>query len=67
MQISDCVVLATKKRTLGLYLLKLWNGVCVLGSNSGGPLEIIDDEKLDFYLKVWIVIVYMKNYFDYSK
>ena len=46
MQISDCVVLATKKETFGLVLIEAMKcGVCVLGSNQGGPLEIIDDEK----------------------
>ncbi|MDN5126546.1 glycosyltransferase family 4 protein [Aliarcobacter butzleri] len=46
MQISDCVVLATKKETFGLVLIEaMKSGVCILGSNSGGPLEIIDDEK----------------------
>src|SRR5574344_26622 len=46
MQISDCVVLATKKETFGLVLIEAMKcGICVLGSNSGGPLEIIDDEK----------------------
>ena len=46
MQISDCVVLATKKETFGLVLIEAMKcGVCILGSNSGGPLEIIDDEK----------------------
>lgn len=46
MQISDCVVLATKKETFGLVLIEAMKcGICVLGSNNGGPLEIIDDEK----------------------
>ncbi|MCT7520069.1 glycosyltransferase family 4 protein [Aliarcobacter cryaerophilus] len=46
MQISDCVVLATKKETFGLVLIEAMKcGVCVLGSNQGGPLEIIDHEK----------------------
>lgn len=46
MQISDCVVLATKKETFGLVLIEAMKcGVCILGSNSGGPLEIIDDNK----------------------
>ena len=46
MQISDCVVLATKKETFGLVLIEAMKcGVCILGSNSGGPLEIIDDQK----------------------
>lgn len=46
MQIADCVVLATKKETFGLVLIEAMKcGVCVLGSNQGGPLEIIEDEK----------------------
>lgn len=46
MQISDCFVLATKKETFGLVLIEaMKSGVCVLASKSGGPLEIIDDEK----------------------
>ncbi|KLE10721.1 glycosyl transferase [Aliarcobacter butzleri L355] len=46
MQISDCVVLATKKETFGLVLIEAMKcEICVLGSSSGGPLEIIDDEK----------------------
>ncbi|PRM97529.1 glycosyltransferase family 4 protein [Aliarcobacter cryaerophilus] len=45
-QISDCVVLATKKETFGLVLIEaMKSGICVLGSNQGGPLEIIDDKK----------------------
>ena len=52
MQISDCVVLATKKETFGLVLIEAMKcGVCVLGSNSGGPLEIIDDEKTGLHFK----------------
>ncbi|MDY0321863.1 MAG: glycosyltransferase family 4 protein [Arcobacteraceae bacterium] len=44
MQLSDCVVLATKKETFGLVLIEaMKSGICVLGSNSGGPLEIIND------------------------
>ncbi|MGG7072900.1 glycosyltransferase family 4 protein [Campylobacter sp. 9BO] len=46
MQICDCVVLATKKETFGLVLAEAMRaGVCVLASDSGGPLEIIDDSK----------------------
>ncbi|QEZ88622.1 glycosyltransferase, family 1 [Aliarcobacter cibarius] len=46
MQISDCVVLATKKETFGLVIIEAMKcGICVLGSDSGGPLEIIDNEK----------------------
>ncbi|MCK9338084.1 MAG: glycosyltransferase family 4 protein [Arcobacteraceae bacterium] len=44
MQIADCVVLATKKETFGLVLVEAMKcGICVLGSNQGGPIEIIDD------------------------
>jgi glycosyltransferase involved in cell wall biosynthesis len=46
MQIADCVVLATKKETFGLVLIEAMQcGICVLGSNQGGPLEIIEHEK----------------------
>ena len=52
MQISDCLVLATKKETFGLVLIEAMKcGVCILGSNSGGPLEIIDDEKTGLHFK----------------
>lgn len=44
MQACDCVVLATEKETFGLVLVEAMHaGVCVLGSNSGGPQEIIED------------------------
>ena len=44
MQISDCLVLATRKETFGLVLIEAMRcNVCVLASNSGGPLEIIED------------------------
>ena len=46
MQISDCVVLATKKETFGLVLIEAMKcGVCVLGSNSGGSFEIKKKKK----------------------
>jgi len=46
MQIASCLVLATKKETFGLVLIEAMKcGICVLGSNSGGPLEIIDDKQ----------------------
>ena len=52
MQISDCVVLATKKETFGLVIIEAMKcGVCVLGSNSGGPLESIDDMKTGIHFK----------------
>ncbi|MBN2964664.1 glycosyltransferase family 4 protein [Sulfurospirillum sp. T05] len=44
MQACDCVVLATEKETFGLVLVEAMHaGVSVLGSNSGGPQEIIED------------------------
>ncbi|QKF72671.1 glycosyltransferase, family 1 [Aliarcobacter faecis] len=52
MQISDCVVLATQKETFGLVLIEAMKcGICVLGSNSGGPLEIINDKKTGLLFK----------------
>lgn len=46
MQIASCVVLATQKETFGLVLVEAMKcGICVLGSNQGGPLEIIDDKE----------------------
>ena len=45
MQICDTLVLATDKETFGLVLIEaMAAGVAVIGSDSGGPLEIIDDE-----------------------
>ena len=45
-QISDCKVMATRNETFGMAIMDAMRcGVCVLGSNSGGPLEIIDDKK----------------------
>ena len=44
MQISDCVVNATKEETFGLTLIEAMKcEVCVLGANIGGPVEIIED------------------------
>ena len=44
MQLCDVVVLATKNETFGLVLIEaMMCGVCVAGSDSGGPLEIIDE------------------------
>ncbi len=42
MQLCDCVVLTTIEETFGLVLIEaMRSGVCVLGSNRGGVLEII--------------------------
>jgi glycosyltransferase involved in cell wall biosynthesis len=45
MQLCDVAVLATDKETFGLVLIEaMMCGVCVVASDSGGPLEIIDNE-----------------------
>ena len=52
MQLCDCLVLATKKETFGLVLIEaMASGVAVIASNSGGPLEIIDDGKTGLLFK----------------
>jgi glycosyltransferase involved in cell wall biosynthesis len=46
MQIASCLVLATQKETFGLVLIEAMKcEICVVGSNQGGPLEIIDDKE----------------------
>ncbi|MDY0121037.1 MAG: glycosyltransferase family 4 protein [Sulfurimonas sp.] len=46
MQLCDCLVLATERETFGLVLIEAMAcGVCVLGTNNAGPLEIIDDNQ----------------------
>jgi glycosyltransferase involved in cell wall biosynthesis len=46
MQIFDCLVLATQRETFGLVLIEAMAcGICIIGTNNAGPLEIIDDEK----------------------
>jgi len=45
-QVCDAVVLASKRETFGLVLIEAMQaGTAVIGSNSGGVVEIIDDEK----------------------
>jgi glycosyltransferase involved in cell wall biosynthesis len=45
-QACDIVVLASKRETFGLVLIEAMQvGTAVIGSNSGGVVEIIDDEK----------------------
>ena len=52
MQICDCLILATERETFGLVLIEaMASGVAVIGSDSGGPLEIIDDEKTGLLFK----------------
>jgi L-malate glycosyltransferase len=44
MQLCDVMVLATENETFGLVLIEaMMCCVCVVASDSGGPLEIIDD------------------------
>lgn len=44
MKLCDVIVLATKKETFGLVLVEaMMNKICVIATNNGGPLEIIDD------------------------
>ena len=44
MQLCDGMVLATENETFGLVLIEaMMCGVCVVASDRGGPLEIIDD------------------------
>ena len=52
MQICDCLVLATDRETFGLVLIEaMASGVAVIGSDSGGPLEIIDNEESGLLFK----------------
>lgn len=44
MQLFDVNVLATPKETFGLVVIEaMINRVCMIATNKGGPLEIIDD------------------------
>jgi len=44
MNLFDVNILATKKETFGLVVIEaMINQVCMLATNSGGPLEIIED------------------------
>ena len=44
MKLCDSVVLATKKETFGLVVIEaMVNKACMIATNTGGPLEIIDD------------------------
>lgn len=45
-QICDAIVLASKRETFGLVLIEAMQvGTAVIGANSGGVVEIIDDEE----------------------
>jgi len=46
MQICDVIVLPSREETFGLVLIEAMKcGVAVIGSNRGGPLEIIEDHQ----------------------
>jgi len=46
MQLFDINVLATPKETFGLVVIEaMMNKVCMIATNKGGPLEIIDNGK----------------------
>jgi glycosyltransferase involved in cell wall biosynthesis len=46
MQLFDVNILATQKETFGLVVVEaMMNKICVIATNSGGPLEIIEDGK----------------------
>lgn len=54
MQLCDVMVLATENETFGLVLIEaMMCGVCVVGSDSGGPLEIIDDGVSGLFFKTF--------------
>lgn len=51
-QLSDVLILATRKETFGLVLVEAMQaGVCVIASDKGGPLEIIEHEKTGLLFK----------------
>jgi len=46
MHIFDCNILATPKETFGLVVIEaMINKVCMIATNNGGPLEIINNNK----------------------
>lgn len=52
MQASDVVLMPSKNETFGLVAIEaMKNQTAVIGSNSGGCLEIIDDEKTGLLFK----------------
>lgn len=51
-QMCDAVVLASRRETFGLVLIEAMQvGTAVIGSNSGGVVEIIDDQKSGLLFK----------------
>ncbi len=51
-QLCDLVVLASKKETFGLVIVEAMMQKCaVIGANSGGVVEIIDDKKTGLLFK----------------
>ncbi len=51
-QISDCFVLATENETFGMAIMDAMRcGVCVVASDSGGPLESIEHMETGLHFK----------------
>ncbi len=54
MQVLDTLVLATKKETFGMVLIEAMHaGICVIASDSGGPTEIINNNKNGLLFKTF--------------
>ncbi len=52
MQVCDVIILATDRETFGLVLIEAMQcEIAVVGSDSGGPLEIIDDNESGLLFK----------------
>lgn len=52
MQACDTIVLATERETFGLVLIEAMAcNIAVIGTDNGGPLEIIDDNKTGLLFK----------------
>ena len=52
MQVCDVIVLATHKETFGLVLIEAMHcNIAVIGSDSGGPTEIIENSKSGLLFK----------------
>jgi glycosyltransferase involved in cell wall biosynthesis len=51
-QLCDALILATRKETFGMVLVEAMQAaICVIASDRGGPLEIIDNNKTGLLFK----------------